>query len=109
MPLAVKTPSSAPSLPTPGDTLAEIEAMILRLTELRQAEPGKERKADYQAAIDRLHASPTASNATPCRAAPWACHWHQQNHGQQGPHLLPLRPPRPWRTHPSAHCRSGLW
>ena len=30
--------------------------MILRLTDLRQREPGKERRADYTAAIDRLHA-----------------------------------------------------
>jgi hypothetical protein len=30
--------------------------MILRLTELRQREASKERRADYGAAIDRLHA-----------------------------------------------------
>lgn len=36
--------------------LAEVEAMIVRLADMRQAAPGKERKADFQAAIDRLHA-----------------------------------------------------
>jgi len=36
--------------------LAEVEAMIVRLAEMRQAAPGKERKADFQAVIDRLHA-----------------------------------------------------
>ena len=30
--------------------------MIVRLAEMRQAAPDKERKADFQAVIDRLHA-----------------------------------------------------
>jgi hypothetical protein len=39
-----------------GDPLAEVEAMLVRLTELRQREANKDRRADYGAAIDRLHA-----------------------------------------------------
>ena len=39
-----------------SETLAEIEGMILRLGQMCRAEPSKERRADYQAAIDRLHA-----------------------------------------------------
>ena len=35
------------------DPLGVVEAMILRLTELRQREPGKDRRADYGAVIDR--------------------------------------------------------
>jgi hypothetical protein len=47
-----------PSRPTqyPGAPLVEIEAMLLRLTELRQLEASKDRRADYGAVIDRLHA-----------------------------------------------------
>lgn len=52
----MKAPSSLPSLPGPSDMRAEVEAMILRLTEMRHAAPGRERKADFQAVIDRLHA-----------------------------------------------------
>ena len=47
-----------PSRPTqyPGAPLVEIEAMLLRLTKLRQQEASKDRRADYGAVIDRLHA-----------------------------------------------------
>ena len=50
----MKSPASAPA--RLSDALPAVESIIVRLTELRQQEPGKERKADYQTAIDRLHA-----------------------------------------------------
>jgi hypothetical protein len=58
-----------PSRPTqyPGAPLVEIEAMLLRLTELRQHEASKDRRADYGAVIDRLHALAYRLTETPSR------------------------------------------
>jgi hypothetical protein len=51
--------------------------MILRLTELRQREASKDRRADYGAVIDRLHAlAYRLTEAGPCALS--ACH-----HGQR--------------------------
>ena len=89
----MKAPSSAPSLPGPADMLAEVEAMILRLAELRQAAPGKERKADFQAVIDRLHALAyrLERDATPGRVI-----------GLPAPASAKAAPPAPT----SAECRT---
>ena len=101
-----------PSRPTqyPGAPLVEIEAMLLRLTELRQHEASKDRRADYGAVIDRLHAlayrlteapgrtiglpKPRAAPA-PIAPAPSAAAKPPQAALPLGPVIVRARKPRP--------------
>ena len=92
-----------------GDPLAEIEAMILRLAELRQREASKDRRADYGAVIDRLHALayrlteapsrtiglPKAAASAPIAPAPSAAAKPPQAALPLGPVIVVARKPKP--------------